>query len=377
MLVAQGARAPEVFEAVVREAAGVVGVATAMLGRYESDRAVAVLASLDEPTFVPGSRWPLDGPSVAATVLDSARPARVDDYTDLWGSIAVGVRASGLRSTVGVPITVGGKVWGVLTVATSSERPLVEGIEARLEEFTELIASAIANAEAHDSLRRLADEQAALRRVATLVAEGASTQDVCAAVVDEVVRVFRAPAVSLLRREPGGFASVVASENVPGFVPGTRWPLDGPSVTARVLETGLPSRIDDYSELAGTIASEARAAGRHSALGVPITVDGQAWGVIAIGSATDAPLPEAIESRLVGFTELIATAISNAESREGIRRLADEQSALRRVATLEAAGAGPVALYPANSLEVGRVYGLPMVAQVNYAGGGTARGKRA
>src|SRR5262245_14048595 len=372
MLVAQGAGAPEVFEAVVCESARVVGVATAMLSRYESDRALTVLASLDEPTVVPGSRWPLDGPSLAATVLDSAHPARIDDYSDLWGSIAAGVRASGLRSTVGVPITVGGKVWGVLTVATSREQPLVEGIEARLEGFTELVVSAIANAEAHDGLRRLADEQAALRRVATLVAEGASFQDVCAAVVDEVVGVFRAPAVSLLRREPGGFASLVASENVRGFAPGTRWPLDGPSVTARVLETGLPSRIDDYSELAGTIASEVRAAGRHSALGVPITVDGQAWGVIVIGSARDAPLPEAIEPRLVGFTKLIATAISNAESRDGIRRLADEQSALHRVATLVAAGAGPDELYPAISLEVGRVYGLPQVEMVRYEGDGTA-----
>src|SRR5262245_46919929 len=343
-----------------------------MLGRYEPDRAMTVVASLDSPAFVPGSRWRLGGPSVSATVLESGQPARIDEYSGLAGPIAAGARESGLRSTVGVPITSGGGVWGVLTVATSRPEPLGEGTEARLEGFTELVATAISNAEAQDGLRRLADEQAALRRVATLVAQGASTQEVCSAAVEEVARVLDAPAVSLLRREPGRFASVVASQNVAGFLPGTRWPLDGPSITARVLETGLPTRVDNHSQLAVTIASEARAAGRHSALGVPITVDGQAWGVIAIGSATDAPLPEAIEPRLVGFTELIATVISNAESRDGIRRLADEQSALRRVATLVAAGAGPDELYPAISLEVGRVYGLPQVEMVRYEGDGTA-----
>src|SRR5262245_5668649 len=258
-----------------------------MLGRYEPDRAMTVVASLDSPAFVPGSRWRLDGPSVSATVLESRQPARIDDYSGLAGSIAAGARESGLRSTVGVPITVGGGVWGVLTVATSRREPLREGTEARLEGLTELVATASPNAAAQDGLRRLADEQAALHRVATLVAQGASTQEVCSAAVEEVVRVFDAPAVWLLRREPGQFASVVASQNVAEFLPGTRWPLDGPSITARVLETALPTRIDDYSELPGTIASEARAAGSRSALGVPIMVDGTAWGVIAVGSRSE------------------------------------------------------------------------------------------
>src|SRR5262249_20070307 len=157
-----GAGAGEVFDAVVGEAARVVDVETAMLGRYEPDRALTVVASLDSPAFVPGSRWGLDGPSVSATVLESGKPARIDEYSGLAGSIAAGARESGLRSTVGVPITVDGGVWGVLTVATSRREPLREGAEARLEAFTELVAMAISNAEAQNGLRRLVDEQAAL-----------------------------------------------------------------------------------------------------------------------------------------------------------------------------------------------------------------------
>src|SRR5262249_60198998 len=104
-----------------------------MLGRYESDRALTVVASLDSPAFVPGSRWGLDGPSVSATVLESRQPARIDDYSGLAGSIAAGAREAGLRSTGGVPITVAGGVWGGLAVATSRPGPLGGGAEGGLQ----------------------------------------------------------------------------------------------------------------------------------------------------------------------------------------------------------------------------------------------------
>src|SRR5262249_57735750 len=108
ILVASGAEAGEVFEAVVGEAARVVDVETAMLGRYEPDRALTVVASLDSPAFVPGSRWGLDGPSVSATVLESRQPARIDDYSGLAGPIAAGGREAGLRPPGGGPLTVRG-----------------------------------------------------------------------------------------------------------------------------------------------------------------------------------------------------------------------------------------------------------------------------
>ena len=54
------------------------------------------------------------------------------------------------------------RLWGVVSAGGGAEVPLAPGAEQRLAEFTDLVATAIANAEARESLRRLADEQAAL-----------------------------------------------------------------------------------------------------------------------------------------------------------------------------------------------------------------------
>src|SRR2546421_385511 len=82
------------------------------------------------------------------------------------------LRGAGWRSGVGAPVIVEGRLWGVVAVA-SSDRALPLDTEGRLSEFTQLAATAIANAESREQLRQLAEEQAALRRVATLVAQGA------------------------------------------------------------------------------------------------------------------------------------------------------------------------------------------------------------
>ena len=115
-----------------------------------------------------------------------------------------------------------------------------------------------------------AHEQAALRRVATLVAEGAPVAEVFAAVANEVVQILGVDAVSLDRYEPDRTTTVVAAVNAPAFAVGTRWPLDGPSLSIQVFETGRPARIDDYSGLPGTVAAAARNSEVRSAVGVPI-----------------------------------------------------------------------------------------------------------
>src|SRR5690349_3106154 len=96
-------------------------------------------------------------------------------------------------------------------------------------------------------------EQDALRRVATLVAEGIPPADLLGAVVDEVGRVLGLRSVVLDRYEPDGGTTVLATSRVPGFPVGSHWPLDGPSLAASVLETGRAARIDDYSNVESTI----------------------------------------------------------------------------------------------------------------------------
>src|SRR4029453_9950244 len=111
---------------------------------------------------------------------------------------------------------------------------------------------------------------------------------------------------------------------------GSRWSLDDTVIIARGRDTGQPARSDDLAEVHGTVADIVREAEIHSAAGAPIVVDGDVWGVMAAGGTEGEPPPDHIEDRLAGFTELVATTISNSASREQLARLADEQAALRR-----------------------------------------------
>ena len=123
------------------------------------------------PTPV-GSRLPLGGENVTTLVFRTGQAARTD-YADVSGVIGdVATGDWGWRAAVGVPIRVEGRLWGVMVVALTREELLPADTEARLAGFTELVATAIADAQARAELRGFADEQAALRRVATLVAGG-------------------------------------------------------------------------------------------------------------------------------------------------------------------------------------------------------------
>jgi len=164
--------------------------------------------------------------------------------------------------------------------------------------------------------RTLADEQAALRRVATLVARGLAPHEVFASVAEEVGRVLRVDYTAMSRYEPDGTRTVVAawSRSASPVVPvGTQEILAGENVPTRVFETGRPSRVDHYDENAGPAAAAALAAGVHSAVGVPIRVEGRLWGLMNVYSKEEEPLPVDTEARLERFTELAAMAIANAE----------------------------------------------------------------
>jgi GAF domain-containing protein len=203
-----------------------------------------------------------------------------------------------------------------------------------------------------------------LRRIAALVAGGAASADVFAAMVREVGYVVGVSLVVVCRYDPGGATATVIgawSEFPHPFEAGTRWPLDGPTLLVQVRKTGRPARIDDFTGIPGTIADAGRKSGFGAAAGAPIIVDGEIWGAMMV-NAGRGPVPDRMEERLVAFTELLATAISNTESRAALARLADEQAALRRVATLAARGVAAEEVFGAVAEEVGRL--LP----VEYAG---------
>jgi signal transduction histidine kinase/uncharacterized protein YoaH (UPF0181 family) len=375
-LVAEGAPAAEVFEAVAQEAAQLLHSANAAVGRFDDEGATMTILAVwnDRPNsfgFEPGTRWPLDGESMSGKVLRTGRPARVEDYTDLPGSLAAEARRSGVKSIVGAPIIVEGKVWGLMAIS-SREAPLPHHVEDRLAQFTELVATAIANSQAREDLTRLGEDQAALRRVATLVAQGAAPAEVFAAVSAEIARLVPADGAALTRFEDDGSVTALGGWTKSGgyVYVGTRYALEG-TVSGLVFETRRPARIDNYADEPGAAAAAGRHMGWRSSVGAPITVAGRLWGVLAVASMTDRPLPPNTERRLAEFTELVATAIANAESREELTRLAEEQAALRRVATLVAQGAPPAQVFETVIGEVGRLVGADAAALSRYGQEGT------
>jgi signal transduction histidine kinase len=333
-LVAAGAPPAEVFEAVSAEVAALITADGAVLTRYEADGTVTVVTGWTTEGGYSnlGTRYALEG-TVSGVILETGRPGRVDSYAQAPGEMPEVARQMGTRSAVGAPITVDGRLWGVLAVVSSmTERHLPRDTEERLAEFAGLFATAIANSEAHKQLAQLADEQAALRRVATLVAVGATPHHVFNAVRDEVARMFNTPLAVLLRYDTNSTATVLStSADYLGPI-GRTWPVEGDSsAIAGVYRTGLPARADYTRPVRGPIAATARAVGARQAAAVPVVVDGALWGVMAVGSRETAPLPPDFESRLAKFTELLATAIANAEGRAEL-----DASRARIVATADA-----------------------------------------
>ena len=323
-LVAQGVPASELFGAVAEAVGRLLGTDLAGLLRYESDDTVTVLggwSAAGEHVEV-GGRWPLDPHGLEVTISRTGRPARIDDLSEVPGRTAAVARDElGIGSSVGCPIVVERRVWGALFVHSTRAAPLPADTESRLENFTELVATAMANAHARAQADRLADEQAALRRVATLVAREAAPAEVFAAVAEEVARLLRVDRIAMVRYEPDGTATVVAHHGEPDarFPVGTsltfeREHVEG-NVAALVLDTGRPARVDDYANATGSLAAHARTQGIRSAVATPILVEERLWGAVIAFSRSAESLPADTESRVGEFTELVATAIANLQAR--------------------------------------------------------------
>jgi signal transduction histidine kinase len=224
-----------------------------------------------------------------------------------------------------------------------------------------------------DESRVLAEEQAALRRVATLVARGVPPEEVFAAVTAEAGRVLSAGYAHLGRYDADGMLTPVAAwgAGVAGFPVGSRWSLGGKNVATLVSQTGRPARVESYADASGPLGSRAREGGVGSAVGTPVIVEGRLWGLIVVSTSGAQPLPADAEARLTSFTELVATAIANAENRAALARLAKEQTALRRVATLVARGAAADELFAAVTEEVGCLLGAHLAGMGRYDGDNT------
>jgi signal transduction histidine kinase len=371
-LVAEGAAPSAVFDAAVGEVCRLLNASQVGLMRTDRRDEMILLAHAgDRPVELEvGMRMPIDPDSVTGRVLACDRSARihVDERGD--GTIGRLVRKNDVTLSFGTPVLVEGAPWGVITANWSRDQTPPESAESRLDKFAQLLAIAIAGAESREEIRRLADEQEALRRVATLVAVQVPAAELFANVGEEVAKLFGDGVdAAMLRFEDEGQATVVAvtSPRTPGGIAvGSRMPIEGGSVASRVYrEQGLV-RVDDYTAAGGVIADRAKKHTIRAAIGCPIMVEGRIWGSIAVGNHTGEPFPADAERRIAQFAGLVATAIANAEARAEVERLAEEQAALRRVATLVARGAVPNEVFDAVIVEVQTLLDASQVGLVRF-----------
>ncbi len=186
----------------------------------------------------------------------------------------------------------------------------IRAIESEQRRHEADIAASMASA--------LAEQQAALRRVATLVARGVSPAEIYPTAVAELSRGLRVQNVTLLRYAQEGAHVVVGARDENGdpiLAKGEFLPLEGDNVAALVYRTRAPARMDTYDGAAGPTADRIRRLGLMSAVGAPIIVDDRMWGALIVGSAKSQRLTTDTEHRIRDFAYLIAIAIANAETR--------------------------------------------------------------
>jgi signal transduction histidine kinase len=367
-LVAEGAEPESLFDAIAGEASRIFGIHAISLIRWDSGQQAftQIAVTHTDRAIVPnGTRVPASDSPLGTLIVTSGRPARIDDWAGLPGPLARQHRDNGFGQAVGVPIIVDGTVWGYIGGYGNAGEALPARLGERLAEFTDLMAMAIANAQAKDDLRAVAAEQGALRRVATLVAQGAEPRAVFMAVATEAAGLLRVEAVSLIRWDPKTrlLTKIYGTHGRRAAVPdGGQWGLEDAPEGAMVVATGRPVRLDDWTVLPGPVAARHVANGFGQCVAAPIVVDGDLWGMIsAFGEASQA-LPPDSESRLAHFTHLMAMAIANAQARDELHGLAEQQAALRRVATLAAQGAEPHAVFAAVVTETARVLRVGLVS---------------
>lgn len=317
-LVATGGPQAAVLDAIVAEASELFAVDFAALLRYDPDGPGSVVAVHNGPPgLAVGERAPDVPDGLLQRTFRSRRPTCVDAYADLGGSGIGRMHQLGITAGAAAPILVEGRLWGVLAAMVLSGS-VVAGLEDHLAEYADLAAIAVAAAQAKDQLRHLADEQAALRRVAELAAQGAEPEVVFAAMAVEASALLRGTAITIASfdGDRDGTVSIVArgGDQAPCEQGGDAM---GDVLAARVRRRGDSVRIDHDGAAGGREASSGEP-GPCAGAAVPVAVEDRLWGVLTAISG-DGPLPHDVTSSLSQFAEIAAAAIATAETRAELR----------------------------------------------------------
>jgi signal transduction histidine kinase len=317
--------------------------------RQDLPYAGSVAATAEGKRRVDAMRAGFDGFAAVDQALLTERQNRADEdarraialgIVGLAGSFAlIAFFAAYLLRALGRPVQRAAGMAGRLAGGDLAVRMPETGVGeiGALERSFNVMADSLERS--RDDLSRLLEEQAGLRRVATLVAEGADPAKVFETVTREVGFLSGADLARMERYDSDATVTGIATwgrEKGPELAVGRRFELDGLSIAAEVQERETPIRIDSFEGAGGAIAAEAQALGIGSSVGCPVVVEGRLWGVIAASSKREGAFPAETESQIGQFTELVATAIANAESRDELiasraRMVAAADEARRRI----------------------------------------------
>jgi signal transduction histidine kinase len=226
----------------------------------------------------------------------------------------------------------------------------------------------IPGAQAHAEAGQLAHEYAALRRVVTLVAQDAPSNELFHAVAREVGTLLGGDFAEVARFDGNAAVGVGvwAAHGELAPVPPCRRMREGDPATT-IARVRKAARWDDWTRFPRAVAEFIHdTVGVRSSVGTPIVVEGRLWGALALHSRRAASFPPETASRMAQFTDLVGTAVANAEARAEVQRLAEEQAALRRVATLVKQGAPPTAVFDAVAAEMHALLGADAVTLCRY-----------
>jgi len=257
----------------------------------------------------------------------------------IWAALRFG--PPGAATTVAIVSSL--TVWntahgsGPFTRSSITHSVLASQLFVAVAALTSLVLAAVTaeRSTSERAQRALTAEQAALRRIATLVAGDAASKRVFEQVTAEAARTVEASAASLARFEEGDMVTFVGGWSESGtlaFPVGSRLSLDGTGILAAVRATGEPQRIDRYGGQAGEVVERFTSFGYGSATAAPVKLGGQVWGALVAAGPGDAPLPAGSERRLADFAELVAQALANADA---YRKLATSRARIVEAGDIE------------------------------------------
>lgn len=256
--------------------------------------------------------FPLTSHPIISDVFHTRTPLFIESKAELlrrYPEMVSLTAASPKNAWAFLPLIASGRAIGCCVVSFAGSRSFNEEERTLLTALSGLVAQGLERARLYDAEHTRAQEQAALRRVATIVARSPISTEVFNTVAAEMGRIVGADSTTIERYEPDGTVTVAGSWSKAGapqlFMPGSRLPVEDRSVSAVVLRTGQPSRT----------ASNRDAPGQGEVVGSPVMVEGRLWGAVIVCSAGPERLPEGTEERMSDFIELVGIAIAKAESR--------------------------------------------------------------